>query len=44
MKLYQLINKEKMLLSFIKFSQLIIKKMFGDKSGKFACGYWSLGG
>ena len=43
MKLYQLINKEKMLLSFIKFSQLIIRKMFGDKSGKFACAYWSLG-
>ena len=44
MKLYQLNNKEKMLLSFIKFSQLIIRKMFGDKSVKFACGYWSLGG
>ena len=44
MKLYQLINKGKMLLSFIKFSQLIIRKMFGDKSVKFACGYWSLGG
>ena len=44
MKLHQLNNKEKMLLSFIKFSQLIIRKMFGDKSVKFACGYWSSGG
>ena len=37
MKLYQLINKEKMLLSFIKFSQLIIRKMFGVRKVRKIC-------
>ena len=34
----------KMMTNFIKFSQLILKKMYGDQFGEFACGYWGLKG
>ena len=28
----------------IKFSQLILKEMYGDQFGEFVCGYWGLKG
>ena len=33
-----------MLLSYIKFSQLIFKKMYRDQFGEFACGILGLKG
>ena len=43
-RINEMITKEKMPWSFIKFSQLILKKMYGDLFGEFACGYWGLKG
>ena len=43
-RINKMITKEKMPWSFIKFSQLILKKMYGDQFGEFACGYWGLKG
>ena len=39
-----MIKKGKMLWSFIKFSQLFLKEMYGDQSGEFVCGSWDLKG
>ena len=44
MRINKMITKEKMPGYFIKFSQLILKEMYGDQFGEFACGYWSLKG
>ena len=30
--------------SFIKFSWVILKKIYGDQFGEFVCGYWGLKG
>ena len=43
-RINKMITKEKMPRSFIKFSQLILKKMYGGQFGEFACGYWGLKG
>ena len=37
MRIKKTITKEKMPRSFILFSQLILKGMYGDQSGEFAC-------
>ena len=37
-----MINKGKMPWSFIKFSQVILKKIYGEQFGEFVCGYWGL--
>ena len=39
-----MITKGKMPWSFIKFSQVILKKIYGDQFGEFVCGYWGLKG
>ena len=44
MRINKKIAKEKMPSSFINFSQLICKKMYGDQFGKFVCGCWGLKG
>ena len=43
----EIISKGKMFWSLMKFSQLpynskFFKEMYGDKSGEFVFGYWSL--
>ena len=43
-RITKMIIKEKMPWSFIKFSQLILKKMYGDQFGEFTCGYSGLKG
>ena len=44
MRITTLITKGRMLWSQIKFSQLFLKEMYGDQSGKFVCGSWGLRG
>ena len=44
MRINKMIAKEKMPWSFINFSQLIRKEMYGDQFGEFVCGYWGLKG
>ena len=44
MRIDKMITKEKMPSSFINFSQLIRKEMYGDQFGEFVCGYWGLKG
>ena len=44
MRINKMITKGKMLRSFIKFSQVILKKIYGDQFGEFVCGYWDLKG
>ena len=44
MRIDKMIAKEKMPSSFINFSQLIRKEMYGDQFGEFVCGYWGLKG
>ena len=44
MRIKKMITKGKMPWSFIKFSQVILKKIYGDKFGEFVCGYWGLKG
>ena len=41
MRINKMMIIEKISWSFIKFSQLILKKeMYGDQFGEFVCGYW----
>ena len=42
MRINKMITKGKMPWSFIKFSQVLIKKIYGDQFGEFVCGYWGL--
>ena len=44
MRINKMITKGKMPWSFIKFSQVILKKIYGDQFGEFVCGYWGLKG
>ena len=44
MRINKMIAQEKMPWSFISFSQLIRKEMYGDQFGEFVCGYWGLKG
>ena len=44
MRIDKMITKEKMPSSFINFSQLIRKEMYGDQFGEFVYGYWGLKG
>ena len=44
MRINKMIIIEKILWSFIKFSQLILKEMYEDQFGEFVCGYWGLKG
>ena len=44
MRIDKMIAKEKMPSSFINFSQLIRKEMYGDQFGEFVYGYWGLKG
>ena len=39
-----MITKGKTPWSFIKFSRVILKKIYGDQFGEFVCGYWGLKG
>ena len=41
MRMKKMITKEKMLQFFLSKSRnLFFKKMCGDQSGEFVCGYW----
>ena len=42
MRINNMITKGKMTWSFIKFSQVILKKIHGDQFGEFVCGYCGL--
>ena len=44
MRINKMITKGKMPWSFIKFSQVILKKIYGDQFGEFVCEYWGLKG
>ena len=44
MRVNKMITKEKMLWSFIKFSQLFFKEMYEGQYGEFICGYRGLKG
>ena len=44
MRINNMITKGKMPWSFIKFSQVILKKIYGDQFGEFVCGYCGLKG
>ena len=44
MRINKMINKRNMPWSFIKFSQVVLKKIYGDQFGEFVCGYWGLKG
>ena len=44
MRINKMITKGKMPWSFIKFSQVILKKIYGDQFGEFVCGYCGLKG
>ena len=39
LRINEMITKRKMLRSVIKFSQLILVEVYGDKCGEFVCGY-----
>ena len=42
MRITKLMTKGRMLWSFIKFSQLFLKEMYGDQFGEFVFGSWGL--
>ena len=44
MRIDEIITEGKMFLSFIPFSYLFFKDMYGDQSGEYVSGNWGLRG